>query len=171
MKRDFDIKVEPYKINGTEQDWLYFLVDGIYPGWSIFVKTISNPFNKKEKEFSKMQEYARKDVERAFGVLVQRFGVLDRKIRKWYVEDIVSLLHCCTIIHNTIVEERRSPDPFPHMPDADPLVADAAVEQPSFSLFGNAQPIMGQQHLPDIHLVQCTKLFSIAMLMTYYVMT
>jgi hypothetical protein len=27
-------------INGTVRDWMYFLVDGIYPDWAIFVKTI-----------------------------------------------------------------------------------------------------------------------------------
>jgi hypothetical protein len=35
---DFDVKVEPYTVNGTQRDWLYFLVDGIYVHWSIFVK-------------------------------------------------------------------------------------------------------------------------------------
>lgn len=27
---EFDVKVEPYTINGTTRDWIYFLVDGIY---------------------------------------------------------------------------------------------------------------------------------------------
>ena len=48
----------------------YYLADGIYPRWSTFVKTISNPVpGGKNAWFAKIQEACRKDVERAFGVL------------------------------------------------------------------------------------------------------
>jgi Plant transposon protein len=30
-----DLRTEPYTVNGTQRDWLYFLVDGIYPKWAI----------------------------------------------------------------------------------------------------------------------------------------
>jgi hypothetical protein len=54
----------------------YYLVDGIYPKWVTFVKTISSPILPKEMEFVKVQEGCRKDVEHAFGVLQQRFAVV-----------------------------------------------------------------------------------------------
>ena len=47
----------------------YYLVDGIYPEWKIFVKTISHPVSRKDQHFASKQEAQRKDVERAFGVL------------------------------------------------------------------------------------------------------
>ena len=47
-----------YMINGTERDWLYFLVDGIYPEWSIFVNTYSKPTQAKRKKFARKQESA-----------------------------------------------------------------------------------------------------------------
>ena len=53
---DFKIETKPYTINHTVRDYMYFLVDGIYPPWSIFAPTIKNPRNIKEKIFSKQQE-------------------------------------------------------------------------------------------------------------------
>ena len=47
----------------------YYLADGIYPSWFTFVKTIPSPQGNKTNFFAAQQESARKDVERAFGVL------------------------------------------------------------------------------------------------------
>jgi Plant transposon protein len=52
------------------------------------------------------QERVCKDVECAFGILVQRFHVLQHPLRSWFQEDIVCLLHTCVILHNMIMEER-----------------------------------------------------------------
>jgi hypothetical protein len=83
------------------------LVDGIYPKWAIFVSTVSVPVSSEEKFFATKQEAARKDIERAFGTLVQQFQILQRPIRFWYWEEIVDLVDCCIILHNMIVEHRR----------------------------------------------------------------
>ena len=48
----------------------YYLADGIYPPWDTFVKTIPSPVGNKKKHFYQAQEAVRKDVERAFGVLL-----------------------------------------------------------------------------------------------------
>ena len=58
-----------YEINGRQYDKPYYLADGIYPTWTIFVKTITNPDDEKKKRFANEQESARKDVECAFGAL------------------------------------------------------------------------------------------------------
>nr|XP_043615673.1 uncharacterized protein LOC122587556 [Erigeron canadensis] len=47
----------------------YLLTDGIYPSWSTFVKAYPHPVDPKEKKFKRVQEAARKDIERVFGVL------------------------------------------------------------------------------------------------------
>ena len=104
---EFDNKVPPYNINGRRRDWLYFLVDGIYPCWSVFVKTNNSPTTQRETKFAKQQEHVRKDVERCFGVLVKRFGILKRQLRGWYMEDIKTLIYCCVVLHNMTQEVRR----------------------------------------------------------------
>ena len=48
----------------------------------------------------------RKDVECAFGILVQRFHVLARPFRGGHTEDLCDLVKCCTIIHNVVAEAR-----------------------------------------------------------------
>jgi Plant transposon protein len=100
------IQTEPYKVNRHEQDWMYFLVDGIYPEWSIFVNTYSDPDTPEKQKFAKQQERVRKDVECAFGILVQRFHVLQRPLRGWQLEDLDSILKVSIILHNMIVEEQ-----------------------------------------------------------------
>jgi hypothetical protein len=107
----FDIKTEEYKINGRLRDWLYFLADGLYPNWAIFVKSVRYPVDDIQSLFAESHEAARKDVERAFGVLVMRFMILQHPIRMWYLDDICNLLYCCIILHNMIVEERRLDNP------------------------------------------------------------
>lgn len=103
----FDLKIPPYTIGNCTRDWLYFLVDGIYPPYSIFINTFNHPINEREKYFATCQEACRKDIERAFGTLVQQFQILQRPLRNWLWTDIVDLLDCCIILHNMIVEERR----------------------------------------------------------------
>jgi hypothetical protein len=60
-----------------------------------------------EKYFATCQEACRKDIERAFGVLVQQFQILQRPIKSWYWTDSVDIMDCCIIIHNMVVESRR----------------------------------------------------------------
>ena len=47
----------------------YYLADGIYPDWPAFVKSVRHPMERKTQRFAAVQEGARKDIERAFGVL------------------------------------------------------------------------------------------------------
>jgi len=58
-----------FSVNGKEYDLAYYLTDGIYPKWATFIQSISLPQGPKAVLFAQHQEAARKDVERAFGVL------------------------------------------------------------------------------------------------------
>jgi hypothetical protein len=55
-------------VNGNQHNIGYFLADGIYPEWAVFVKSIRLPITEKDKLYAQEQEGARKDIERAFGV-------------------------------------------------------------------------------------------------------
>ena len=59
----------PFSIAQNKFTQFYFLVDGIYPNYSRFAKTISKPVTNKEKQYAVCQELARKDIECGFGVL------------------------------------------------------------------------------------------------------
>ena len=65
-----------FTVNGHNYDKGYYLGDGIYPQWTTIVKTIPNPIGEKMKRFDQELESARKDVERAFGVLQSRWGIV-----------------------------------------------------------------------------------------------
>lgn len=91
--------------NGTERTFTYFLADGIYPAWKIFMKPISKPFTAKKKNYSCRQEAARKDVERAFGVLQSRFRILAIPARVWNSKKMAIIIKACVILHNMIVAD------------------------------------------------------------------
>lgn len=100
-----------YTLNGKARTQGYLLADGIYPDWPIFVKTITNPTNPKEKLFAKMQEALRKDVERAFGILRKCWHILAYPARLWHLDVLKDVMDACIILHNMRIEYRTD-DPF-----------------------------------------------------------
>ena len=89
-------------------DRLWILFDGIYPELSRFVKTLQEPVGRKACRYAVWQESARKDVERAFGVLQRKFQVLVKKVELWYVSDIANIVKCCLCLHNMMVATRMA---------------------------------------------------------------
>ncbi|XP_047965097.1 uncharacterized protein LOC125209539 [Salvia hispanica] len=81
--------------NGTQYRMGYYLADGIYPRWPVFVKTLRQPAGARRQYFARKQEAARKDVERVFGVL-QADGPLyaaRHEFERWAPEDGASTSH------------------------------------------------------------------------------
>ncbi|CAK8565464.1 unnamed protein product [Lathyrus sativus] len=97
-----------YTINRTEYNKGYYLSDGIYPEWATFVKSISMPQGDKRKLFAQHQEGARKDIERAFGVLQSRFAIIRNPARPWHLDTLQRIMNTCIILHNMIVEDERA---------------------------------------------------------------
>jgi Plant transposon protein len=102
LNQTFDTKIDPYTVDGIQRDWLYFLVDGIYPPWSIFIKPFRAPIDDRQTNFNRAQESARKCVERCFGILVAKFHILKYSLRRWSKDDILYVLYTCVILHNMV---------------------------------------------------------------------
>jgi len=94
-----------YTINGHEYTMGYYLADEIYLNWSTFVKIIPRPLGAKRKYFASKQESARKDVERAFGVLQSCFAIVRGPVRYWDEETLANIMKACIIMHNMIIED------------------------------------------------------------------
>jgi len=135
LEGTFDVTCEEYTVNGRVRDWMYFLADGIYPDWAVFIKTYSEPHDEPSKVFATRQELVRKDVECAFGIIVQKFQILQRPLRNWYHYDIKDLLDCCVILHNMAIGYKDDSVVLP-LVDANSEVEDKANSDRKWPLFG-----------------------------------
>nr|GEW90340.1 RNA-directed DNA polymerase, eukaryota, reverse transcriptase zinc-binding domain protein [Tanacetum cinerariifolium] len=99
--------VAPYVVNGVGFENGYYLADGIYPRWATFVKSFTVANDAKHDYFKKRQESARKDVERAFGVLQGRWGIIQQPARQYHVNNIRRIIDSCIIMHNMILEDQK----------------------------------------------------------------
>jgi hypothetical protein len=96
-----------YMVNGNQYNIGYFLADGIYPEWAVFVKSIRLPVTVKDKLYAQEQEGARKDIERAFGVLRRRWSILKQPARLYDRAVLRDVVLACIILHNMIVEDEK----------------------------------------------------------------
>ncbi len=65
--------VVPFSIGGDKFSELFCLGDGVYPNLSKIAQGIKEPVSDAESNYTSWQEGARKDIERAFGVLQGSF--------------------------------------------------------------------------------------------------
>nr|GEY69988.1 protein ALP1-like [Tanacetum cinerariifolium] len=80
--------VAPYVVNGVGFEKGYYLAGGIYPQWATFVKSFTVANEAKHAYFKKRQEGARKDIERALGVLQGRWGIIQQLAHRYHVNTI-----------------------------------------------------------------------------------
>ena len=73
--------------------------------WSC--KNQRNNHTAKAKLYAQRQQAARKDVERAFGVLQKRWAIIRHPARLWEMEELADIMYACIILHNMIVEDER----------------------------------------------------------------
>ncbi|XP_062170570.1 uncharacterized protein LOC133876310 [Alnus glutinosa] len=134
-----------YSINGHDYTMGYYLADGIYPSWATFVKTIHAPQGNKRKNFAAAQESARKDVERAFGVLQARFAIVRGPARLYQPELLKDIMMACIILHNMIVEDERDmylgADEFNYE-----QINDVPLEPPSHEVTNEVVEFMQNRH-------------------------
>jgi len=100
---------------------VYFLADGIYPDYSMFVKTFTGDQRGKALHFAERHESVRKDVERCFGVLIGRFHILANPGRLWSPTDMAVVWKACICLHNMIIQDEPTP-PVTDCPHRGPSV-------------------------------------------------
>ncbi|KAJ0577945.1 putative harbinger transposase-derived protein [Helianthus annuus] len=116
----------PFQLNGHLYKRGYYLTDVIHPTWSTFVKVFRYPTHPKEKKLNKAQEAARKDVDRPFGILKGKWGILNQSLRAMTVDKNRSVVYECKILHNINMKDdgnaispvhiRETPPPLPPPP-------------------------------------------------------
>ncbi|XP_071731945.1 uncharacterized protein [Rutidosis leptorrhynchoides] len=94
-----------FSVSGCNFTKGYYLTDEIYPEWATLVKSFKSPPTPECAKFKRFQEAARKDIERAFGVLQGRWAIIKNTSRQFYVERIRRIMHTCVILHNMITED------------------------------------------------------------------
>ena len=100
-----------YSVAGQDFKHPFFLGDGIYPRWPVFLTAPRNPSTAGQKRFTKRQESVRKDIERAFGVLKCRFRILKHGLFYRNLKKCDDCIQACFILHNLILESRLGIDP------------------------------------------------------------
>ncbi|GJV17290.1 ALP1-like protein [Tanacetum coccineum] len=102
----------PFVANGVTYPSGYYLVDKIYPELAPLVKTIPEPADDDHKRilFKQKQELARKDVERAFGVLKKKWAILGNLARALRKYRFNSFLTATRLIKFVISEKLALPE-------------------------------------------------------------
>ena len=73
-------------------------------------EAVEKPKGKKNLDFHNAQAAARKDVERAFGILQAQFAIVRKPARFWDQKMLWYIMHACVIMHNMIIENERGQD-------------------------------------------------------------
>nr|XP_043612008.1 uncharacterized protein LOC122583694 [Erigeron canadensis] len=106
-ERNGSVPDSSFSVNGHDYKRSYYLTDGIYLRWVAFVKAYPHLVGQYEKKFKRLQEAASNDVERAFGVLKEKWKILDRPLQLWTKKKIKKVVATCTILHNMIIKDNR----------------------------------------------------------------
>ncbi|KAJ9538425.1 hypothetical protein OSB04_031158 [Centaurea solstitialis] len=94
-----------FVVNGTHYKHEYYLADEIYLEWTTFVKAFRYPSDERRVEFKKRQESARKDIERTFVMLKDKWHVVKRPALVWSQRKLQEIMYTCIILHNMIRED------------------------------------------------------------------
>ncbi|GJX43725.1 ALP1-like protein [Tanacetum coccineum] len=97
--------------------WIWHAFFGVAE-WVVLMKSISQPgsYDVKRIRYKQAHEAARKDVERAFGVLKKKWATVRTPARSRSLKRITHLMYTCIILHNMIRKEKGkafSPDFYP----------------------------------------------------------
>nr|GEX68476.1 putative nuclease HARBI1 [Tanacetum cinerariifolium] len=88
----------------------YYLTDGIYPQWFVLIKSVKNSGTHDHKRilYKTKHEAARKDVKRAFGVLKQKWKLIQYPARGMSRSRLSDVMFTCIILHNMIIHDNSN---------------------------------------------------------------
>jgi hypothetical protein len=89
-----------FLVNNVAFKTAYFLADGIYPAWALFIKTIRNAMSPKEKRYARAQEAVRKDVDGAFAARVASWHILRQPCRLASRDEMANVMKACILMNN-----------------------------------------------------------------------
>ena len=95
-----------FEVNGNPYNMGYYLCDGIYQKWGSLINAIRDLDGKEEKYFTAKQESTRKDVERLFGALKNKWRILKQASRFHNVSSMNEVVNVCIILHNMIIHSK-----------------------------------------------------------------
>ncbi|XP_026399104.1 uncharacterized protein LOC113294952 [Papaver somniferum] len=100
-----------FMINGHQYTHGYYLTDGIYPKWSTLVQCYRHPpagaLGRSYRHFNTAKIAARKDVDRAFGILKWKFAIICGPYRGLSPREIHKTMLICIILYNMVIQETR----------------------------------------------------------------
>ncbi|XP_026419511.1 uncharacterized protein LOC113315449 [Papaver somniferum] len=100
-----------FMINAHQCTHGYYLADGIYPKWSTLVQCYRQPpagaLRRSYRHFNNAQMSARKDVERAFGILKRKFAIIYGPYRGLSPREMDKTMLTYIVLHNMIIQETR----------------------------------------------------------------
>ncbi|GKD83251.1 ALP1-like protein [Tanacetum coccineum] len=99
----------PFVANDVTYKWGYYLTGRIYPEWAVLMKSISQPGSNDVKRirYKEAHEAARKDVERAFGVLKKKWAIVRTPALSRSLKRITHFMYTCIILHNMIRQNKK----------------------------------------------------------------
>ncbi|XP_057779598.1 uncharacterized protein LOC130998183 [Salvia miltiorrhiza] len=111
MHWDLGVEELPCRLQRGNAPPVQFMVNGrMYNRWNLsnlgFIRQeLPSTRRSGQAKISQRQEAARKDIERAFGVLQARWAVVRNPARSYFKEDLRNIMLTCIILHNMIIED------------------------------------------------------------------
>jgi hypothetical protein len=96
-----------FTVNRHEHHMKYYLADGIYPSWPVFMKGVFVLQQEKHRFFSTKQWTLRKDVDCAFGLLKKRINILAILSRSYSQRTLGLIMRSYIVLHNMIIDDER----------------------------------------------------------------
>jgi hypothetical protein len=94
-----------FNVKGREHHMRYYLTDGIYPSWLVFMKGVPVSQQEKHRFFSSKQSTLTKDVECAFGLLKKMLNILFIYDWSYSQHTLRLIIRAYIILHNMIIDD------------------------------------------------------------------